>query len=86
MRNKIRIELTEEQQTWLLRFLNREWDEEVEYQWRNQESDTEYLKDMLDVYKAISGKVDNFFLAIAIADDIESKEKQIKELEDSNHE
>ena len=86
MRNKIRIELTEEQQTWLLRFLNREWDEEVEYQWRNQESDTEYLKDMLDVYKAVSGKTDNFFLAIAIADDIEMKEKQIKELEDSNHE
>lgn len=81
---KIKIELTEEQQTWLLRFLNREWDEEVEYQWRNQESEIDYLQDMLDVYEAILGKTNSWIQAYAIADDIESKKKQIKELKESN--
>ena len=81
---KIKIELTEEQQTWLLRFLNREWDAEVEYQWNNQESDTTYLKDILDVYEALLGKTDCIFIAMAHAEDIEEKQKDIKELEDSN--
>ena len=81
---KVKIELTEEQQTWLLRFLNREWDEEVEYQYRNQESDTDYLQDMLDVYEAVLGKTDSFFIAMSIADDIEEKKKQIADLKASN--
>ena len=83
---KIRIELTEEQQYWLLRFLNREWDEEVEYQWRNQESDVEYLRDMLNVYEALLGKVNNFIEAIDNQEDIEEKKKQIENLEENNHE
>ena len=47
---KIKIELTEEQQTWLLRFFNMEWNNEVEYQSQNNDSDTSYLEDMLDVF------------------------------------
>ena len=82
----MKITLTDEQQTWLLRLLNREWDEEVEYQWRNQESETEYLKDMLDVYEAILGKADDWIHAYIIKEDIEEKQKQIKELEESNNE
>lgn len=81
---KIKIELTEEQQTFLLRWLNREWDEEVEYQYRNQESDTDYLNDMLDVYEAILGKTDSWILAMSITNDIESKRKQIEDLKASN--
>lgn len=81
---KVKIELTEEQQTWLLRFLNREWNEEVEYQWRNQESDTDYLEDMLNVYEALLGKTDSIFIAMAHAEDIEEKEKEIRELKESN--
>ena len=81
---KIKIELTEEQQTWLLRFLNREWDSEVEYQYQNRESDTSYLEGMLDVYEALLGKTDSVFIAIANYHDIEDKKKEIKELKDSN--
>ena len=81
----VKIVLTEEQQTWLLKFLNREWDEEVEYQWRNQQSDTSYLKDMLDVYRALLGLTNSFITAMVNADDIEEKQKQINALEESNN-
>ena len=84
MKTKIKIEMTEDQQRWLLQFLNREWNEEVEYQWRNQESETDYLKDMLDVYEAILGKTNSWIIAYSINEDIEGKKKQIKELEESN--
>lgn len=80
----MKITLTEDQQRWLLQFLNREWNEEVEYQWRNQESDTDYLKDMLSVYEAILGKTNNWIIAYSFNEDIEGKKKQIKELEESN--
>lgn len=83
---KIKIELTEEQQRWILQFLNREWNEEIEYQWRNQDSDTEYLEDMLDVYEALLGKTNCVFIAMANKEDIEEKQKQIKELKESNNE
>ena len=86
MSHKIKIELTEEQQTWLLRFLNKEWNDEVEYQWQNRESDTTYLEDMLDVYTALLGKPDGFIHAYCIKDDIESKLKEINELKESNNE
>lgn len=86
MDRKIKIELTEEQQTWLLRFLNREWDEEVEYQWQNRESDTTYLEEMLDVYKACLGKVNNFIEAFVMEDDINSKKEDIRKLKESNNE
>lgn len=79
---KYKIELTEEQQTWLLRFLNREWDAEVEYQWQNNQ-DTSYLEEMLDVYDALLGKAINVFIAIANTEDIDEKRKQIQELKES---
>ena len=79
---KVKIELTEEQQTWLLRFLNREWDEEVNYQSSNGEVDTTYLEDMLDVYEALLGKTNSIFIAMANQNDIEEKKKEIKELKE----
>lgn len=81
---KIKIELTEEQQTWLLRFFNREWNAEVDYQWMNRDSDTEYLEEILDVYMALLGKPDGFIQAYCIKDDIEDKLKEIEELKRSN--
>lgn len=81
MERKVKITMTEEQQLWLLRFLNREWDEEVEYAWNNDQ-DTSYLKDLLEVYEAVCGKAESYIEAMVIAQDIESKQKQIKELED----
>lgn len=81
---KINIELTEEQQTWLLRFLNREWDEECEYQARN-DADTDYLEDMLDVYEALLGKTDSWILAYSFANDIEDKKNDIKKLKEGNY-
>lgn len=79
---KIKIELTEEQQTWLLKFMNREWDEELNYQASNGEPDTTYLEDMLDVYDALLGKTDSIFVAMANVNDIEEKQKEIKELKE----
>lgn len=79
---KIKIELTEEQQTWLLKFMNREWDEELNYQASNGEPDTTYLENMLDVYDALLGKTNSVFTAIANVYDIEEKQKEIKELKE----
>ena len=77
---KVKIELTEEQQSWLLKFLNREWDEEVNYQLSGGGRDTAYLEDMLDVYEAILGKTNSIFIAIANDNDIENKKKEINEI------
>ena len=86
MKDNIKIEMTRDQQTWLLRFMNYEWDAEYEYQYQNRESDTQYLEDMLDVYEAVLGKTNNIFEAISISYDIESKKKQLEELKRSNNE
>lgn len=79
---KIKIQLTEEQQTWLLRFLNHEWYEELNYQEINGDTDTTYLEDMLEVYCAILGKPKDVFSAISNKFDIEDKLKEIKELKE----
>ena len=81
MKDKVKIEMTEDQQTWLLRFMNYEWDAECEYQYQNREADSQYLEDMLDVYEAVLGKADNIFEAISIEYDIESKKKQLEEMD-----
>lgn len=83
---KIKIELTEEQQTWLLRFFNTEWNAEVQYQWTNQDSDTTYLEDMLEVYIALLGKPESFIHGYCIKDDVESKLKDINELKECSDE
>lgn len=76
----IKIMLTEEQHTWLLRFLNREWDEELNYQASNGDVDTQYLEDMLDVYTAVLGKPDGWIQAYCHKDDLEGKLKELEEL------
>ena len=86
MKDNVKIEMTKDQQTWLLRFMNCEWDAEYEYQYQNRESDTQYLEDMLDVYEAVLGKTNNIFEAISISYDIESKKNQLEELKRSNNE
>ena len=86
MKDNVKIEMTRDQQTWLLRFMNYEWDAEYEYQYQNRESDTQYLEDMLDVYEAVLGKTNNIFEAISISYDVESKKKQLEELRRSINE
>lgn len=86
MKDNVKIEMTRDQQTWLLRFMNYEWDAEYEYQYQNRESDTQYLEDMLDVYEAVLGKTNNIFEAISISYDIESKKNQLEELKRSINE
>ena len=86
MKDNVKIEMTRDQQTWLLRFMNYEWDAEYEYQYQNKESDTQYLEDMLDVYEAVLGKTNNIFEAISISYDIESKKNQLEELKRSINE
>lgn len=85
MDKKVKIELTEEQQLWLLKFLNREFDEEVEYQWHNQESDTTYLEDLADVYEALLGKTDCVFIAMSYEEDMKQKWQEIQKLKESNN-
>ena len=80
---KIKIELTEEQQTWLLKFFNSEWNAEVDYQWTNNH-DTTYLEDMLEVYTALLGEPRHWIDAYVKKEDIESKLKEIKELKEAN--
>ena len=84
MKKTVKIEMTEEQNLWLLKFLNHEWNEEVEYQWRNRESDTSYLEDMLNVYEACLGKTNSFFIALSFENDIKNKKVDIRKLKESN--
>jgi len=54
--SKIKIEMTEEQQLWLLQRLKIDWDEEINYQDSNIEVDTEYLENLYGCYMALLGK------------------------------
>ena len=83
---KTKIELTEEQRYWLLCFLNREWDAEVEYQDRNNIPDITYLEDLLDVYTAVLGKTDSWILAMSFDEDIKDKENDLKKLKEKRDE
>ena len=62
--------------------MNREWDEELNYQASNGEPDTTYLEDMLDVYEALLGKTNSIITALVNAGDIEEKQKEIKDLKE----
>ena len=79
---KYKIELTEKQQTFILRFLNREWDEEIDYQRINQSLDIEYLEDLLELYTALLGKPNGLIQALCNKDDIEMKLKELNELKE----
>ena len=52
----IKIEMTKDQQLWLLRRLNVDWDEEVNYQMSNGAVDTDYLENLFQCYVALLGK------------------------------
>lgn len=56
MKQMINIELSEEQQRWLLRRLRIDWDEEVNYQLSNGDPDTDYLEHLKECYLAVCGK------------------------------
>ena len=75
-----KVTLTDEQYYWLLRRLNLDWDEEVNYQLSNSDTDTEYLEQLYSVYEAILGKANNFLEALSIADDLEEKKAELDEI------
>lgn len=78
-KGNIIIKLTEGQYYWLLRFFNREWDEEVNYRLEEGAHDVSYLKDLLGVYRALLGTP-----ACGIAEmiDYEDLKGKIKDLEE----
>ena len=52
----IKIEMTKDQQLWLLRRLKVDWEEEVNYQMSNSAIDTDYLENLFQCYVALLGK------------------------------
>lgn len=60
MKDIVKIEMTKEQQEWLLRRLKIDWDEEINYQYSNGDTDTEYLEQLYDCYIALLGKPKGF--------------------------
>lgn len=52
----VKIEMTKEQQLWLLRRLKVDWDEEINYQMSNSAIDTDYLENLYECYVALLGK------------------------------
>lgn len=77
--NKVKIEMTEEQQKWLLQRLKIDWDEEINYQASNGEADTEYLENLYECYIAILGKPKGF-IDVVVNNEIARMMKQ--EIED----
>ena len=76
----IKIEMTKEQQDWLLRRLKLDWDEEINYQYSNGEPDTEYLENLLDCYIAILGEPISM-IDVMVNNEIErSMRKELEEL------
>ena len=84
---KIKIEMTEEQQLWLLKRLKIDWDEEINYQKSNSEIDTDYLENLYSCYIALLGKPRNkgllgFIDACANKEIAEEMLKEINELKE----
>lgn len=78
--SNIKIVMTVEQQEWLLKRLKIDWDEEVNYQMSNGDSDTEYLEKLKECYIAILGEPQNGIQALAYNQIIESMNKDIEEV------
>ena len=80
----VKIEMTEEQQLWLLRRLKIDWDEEINYQDSNSEIDTEYLENLYLCYIALLGKPNKKGFAgyIEAYANKEIAENMLKEIED----
>lgn len=83
-KNIVKIEMTEEQQLWLLKRLKIDWDEEINYQDSSIEVDTEYLESLYECYVALLGKPnkDGFMGYIQAYANKEIAENMLKEIQD----
>ena len=83
MKDIIKIEMTKEQQLWLLRRMKLDWDEEINYQKSNSAIDTEYLENLYECYVALLGKpkgIIDLLVNNEIARDMEKELQELKEL------
>lgn len=80
---KIKIEMTEEQQLWLLRRLKVDWDEEINYQMSNGDCDTEYLESLYECYVALLGKPQGYIDLVVNNEIAQSMLKEINDLKES---
>ena len=78
----ISIKMTEEQQLWLLRRMKIDWDEEVNYQKSNEDSDTSYLEELKACYVAILGKPKHTIEAMANEEIVKSLEQDIEDVKE----
>jgi len=76
---KVKIELTEDQQDWLLRRLKLDWDEEINYQYDNEVDDT-YLEDLYGCYIALLGKPKGFIDALVNNEIVRDMRQDIEDL------
>jgi len=89
MESKIKIEMTKEQQEWLLRRLKVDWDEEINYQYSNGVADTEYLEQLYQCYIALLGKPQGIIDLVVNNEIAKGMRKDIDDLKQScggNHE
>lgn len=78
----IKIEMTKEQQLWLLQRLKVDWDEEINYQGSNGECDTEYLERLYECYVAILGKPQGIIDLVVNNEIQENMLQEIKDLKE----
>ena len=81
--NKIKIEMTQEQQLWLLRRLKVDWDEEINYQMSNGDCDTEYLESLYECYVALLGKPQGIIDLVVNNEIAQNMLKEINDLKES---
>ena len=79
-KGNIIIKLTEDQYYWLLRFFNREWDEEADYRFNEGAGDTSYLEDLFGIYKALLGTPTCGMAQIMDDDDLRDKLDDMEEI------
>ena len=80
----IKIEMTEEQQLWLLRRLKVDWDEEINYQMSNSAIDTDYLENLCDCYVALLGQPKGFIDIVVNEEIARTMRQEIDDLKGTN--
>lgn len=78
---KVKIELTKDQQDWLLRRLKLDWDEEINYQYGNEVDDT-YLEDLYGCYIALLGEPKGLIDALVNNEIARNMRQDIEELKE----
>ena len=83
-RDIVKIEMTEEQQNWLLQRMREDWNQEIEYQDTNQELDLEYLEALKECFIACLGKPRFALEAMANEEIAKGLEEDLEDLKERN--